>query len=130
MNNFQIINNKIYDPSGQEFIIKGANMFDWEGIGNVNSYVNNWGFNTIRVPNYLLGNYGQAHPEENEYQTNHQIVDGFTSQGAVVIFDAHDEIGGYYEDGDFEILKDYWRDMAQEFKDLSLIHISEPTRPY
>ncbi len=117
MNNFQIINNKIYDPSGQEFIIKGTNMFDWEGIGNVNSYVNNWGFNTVRVPNYLLGNYDQAHPSENGYQTNHQIVDGFTSQGAVVVFDAHDKIGEYYEDGDFEILKDYWRDMAQEFKD-------------
>jgi len=117
MNNFQIVNNKVYDPSGQEFIIKGTNMFDWEGIGNVNSYVNDWGFNTVRVPNYLLGSYGQAHPSENGYRINHQIVDGFTSQGAVVIFDAHDEIGGYYEDGDFEILKDYWRNMAQEFKD-------------
>ena len=117
MNNFQIIGNKVYDPSGQEFIIKGTNMFDWEGIGNVNSYVNDWGFNTVRVPNYLLGKYGQAHPSENGYRINNQIVDSFTSQGAVVIFDAHDKIGGYYEDGDFEILKDYWREMAQEFKD-------------
>ncbi len=116
-NNFQIVNNKIYDPTGQEFIIKGTNMFDWEGIGNVDSYVNDWGFNTVRIPNYLLGTYDQAHPEENGYRISHQIVDGFTSQGAVVIFDAHDLPGEYYEGGDFKALKDYWRDIAQEFKD-------------
>ena len=25
-------------------------MFAWEGISNVDSYLNDWGFNTIRVP--------------------------------------------------------------------------------
>ena len=117
MNNFQIIGNKIYDPNGKEFIIKGTNMFAWEGISNVDSYINTWGFNTIRVPNYLLGSYNQPHPSADAYATNHQIVDSFTSQGAVVIFDAHDISGGYYEGADFEVLKDYWRDMAQQFKD-------------
>ncbi|MEL7406314.1 MAG: cellulase family glycosylhydrolase [Cyanobacteria bacterium J06558_2] len=115
--NFQIIDSKIYDPDGQEFIIKGANMFAWEGMDNVDNYVYTWGFNTFRVPNYLLGSYDAPHPEENGYSVNHQIVDAFTSQGSVVIFDAHDRIGGYYEDAEWEILKDYWRDMAQEFKD-------------
>ena len=114
---FQIIGTTIYDPNGQEFIIKGTNMFTWEGIENVDNYLNTWGFNTIRVPNYLLGSYDQPHPEEDGYGTNHKIVDAYTSQGAVVIFDAHDLIGGYYEDAEWEILKDYWRDMAQEFKD-------------
>ncbi|MEM9272229.1 MAG: cellulase family glycosylhydrolase [Cyanobacteria bacterium P01_F01_bin.143] len=114
--NFQIIGNKIYDPNGQEFIIKGANMFAWEDINNVDSYINDWGFNTIRVPNYLLGNYNQPHPELDNYLTNHRIVDAYTSQGNVVIFDAHDRIGGYYENDEWEVLKDYWRDMAQEFK--------------
>ena len=117
MNNFQIIDGKIYDPSGQEFVIKGANMFAWEGIANLDNYLNTWGFNTIRVPNYLLGSYGQPHPEADDYRTNHKIVDAYTSQGAVVMFDAHDLIGSYYEDENWEILKDYWRDMAQEFKD-------------
>ena len=117
VNNFQIIGNKIYDPKGQEFIIKGTNMFAWEDINNVNSYLNDWGFNTIRVPNYLLGSFGQPHPELDNYRTNHRIVDAYTSQGAVVIFDAHDRIGSYYKDNDWYILQDYWRDMAQEFKD-------------
>ena len=114
---FQIIDNKIYDPNGQEFIIKGANMFTWEGIENVDNYLNIWGFNTIRVPNYLLGSYEQPHPADNNYRTNHKIVDAYTSQGGTVIFDAHDLIGSYYEDAEWEILKDYWREMAQEFKD-------------
>ena len=115
--NFQIIDNTIYDPNGQEFIIKGANMFAWEGIENVHNYLNIWGFNTIRVPNYLLGSYNQPHPADNDYRINHKIVDAYTSQGATVIFDAHDRIGGYYEDQNWEVLKDYWREMAQEFKD-------------
>ncbi len=81
------------------------------------SSLNKWGFNAIRVPNYLLGSWGQPHPEWNNYSTNKIIVDAYTSQGAVVIFSAHDLIGGYYEGNDWEVLKDFWRDMAQEFKD-------------
>ena len=117
--NFQIIDGKIYDPNGQEFIIKGANMFAQESISNFHNYLNVWGFNTIRVPNYLLGSYGQAHPEEDDYRTNHKIVDAYTDTGqrVVVMFDAHDLIGSYYEGQNWETLKDYWRDMAQEFKD-------------
>ncbi|MEM6613325.1 MAG: cellulase family glycosylhydrolase [Cyanobacteria bacterium P01_C01_bin.72] len=115
--NFQILEGKIYDPNGQEFIIKGANIFTWEGIKNVDNYLNTWSFNTVRIPNYLLGSYEQPHPEEDNYGTNHKFVDAYTSQGAVVIFDAHDRIGGYYEDAEWKILKDYWRDMAREFKD-------------
>lgn len=114
---FQILGTTIYDPDGREFVIKGTNMFSWEGISNLNNYLNTWGFNTIRVPNYLLDSYNQPHPAENSYGTNHQIVDAYTSQGAVVIFDAHDRIGSYYEGNEWEILKNYWRDMAREFKD-------------
>ncbi|WP_013321040.1 glycoside hydrolase family 5 protein [Gloeothece verrucosa] len=113
--NFQVLETKIYTPDGQEFIIKGTNMFAWEGTSNVNSYLNNWGFNTIRVPNYLLGTYNQPNPALNKYASDHRIVDAFTSQRAVVIFDAHDRIGCYYTGNDFEILKNYWRDMAREF---------------
>ncbi len=126
---FQIIGTKIYDPTGQEFIIKGANMFAWEGIDNLNNYLNTWGFNTIRVPSYLLGSYDQPHPEDDAYGTSHQIVDAYTSQGSVVIFDAHDRIGGYYEDSEWEILKDYWRDMAQEFKDNSYVWFNLHNEP-
>jgi mannan endo-1,4-beta-mannosidase len=112
---FQIIGTKIYDPNGREFIIKGTNMFAWERTSNVNSYLNTWGFNTIRVPNYLLGSYNQPHPSADGYATNRQIVDAFTSRGAVVMFDAHDRIGRYYDGTEFEVLKNYWRDMARQF---------------
>lgn len=114
---FQVVGTQIYDPDGREFITKGINMFSWQGLTQVDSLINDWGFNTIRVPNYLLGSYGQPHPADNSYGTNHQIVDAFTSQGAVVIFDAHDRIGGYYQNTEWEILKNYWREMAREFKD-------------
>ncbi|BAB77814.1 MAG TPA: hypothetical protein DEF48_15100 [Nostoc sp. UBA8866] len=113
--NFKIIGDKIYDPNGQEFIAKGINTFTWDKDYNI--YLDNWGFNTIRVPNYLLGSYNQPHPAQDNYQTNKNIVNVYTSQNAVVIFDAHDRIGGYYQGDQWEILKDYWREMAKQFKD-------------
>jgi mannan endo-1,4-beta-mannosidase len=78
-NNFQVIGSKIYDPNGEEFIIKGTNMFTWEGNTQVNSIVNQWKFNTVRVPNYLLGSYGQLSPQLDGYATNGAIADSFTS---------------------------------------------------
>ncbi|NET53714.1 MAG: hypothetical protein F6K09_35240, partial [Merismopedia sp. SIO2A8] len=54
---FQVIGSMIYDPNGQIFIPQGTNMFAWEGTTRVDSIINTWGFNTIRVPNYLLGSY-------------------------------------------------------------------------
>ena len=106
--NFQIIDHIIYAPNGEEFLLQGTNMFTWDGTSNVDSYLNDWGFNSVRVPNYLLGSYNQPHPNADGYTTNHAIVDAFTSEGAVVIFDAHDKVGEYYEGQDFEILKNYF----------------------
>ncbi len=39
--------------------------------------MNDWGFNTIRVPNYLLDSFDQPHPETDFYGTNHAIADVF-----------------------------------------------------
>ena len=114
---FQVIGTTIYDPNGEEFIIRGANMFAWEGTSNIDSYMNDWGFNALRVPNYLLGSYGQAHPNQDNYANNEAIANAVTDNDGVVIFDAHDRIGGYYQGNEKEILLQYWRDMAQKFRD-------------
>ena len=114
---FQVLGTKIYDPNGQEFIAKGANVFTWDGTNNIDNYLDVWNFNTIRVPNYLLGSWNQPHPGDDDYATNRAIVDAYTQRGVTVIFDAHDLIGSYYEGEDFETLKEHWRRMAQEFKD-------------
>ncbi|NET10624.1 MAG: glycoside hydrolase family 5 protein [Symploca sp. SIO2B6] len=114
---FQVIGSMIYDPNGQIFIPQGTNMFAWEGTTRVDSIINTWGFNTIRVPNYLLGSYDQPHPAINNYDVNHQIVDGFTQDNRVIIFSAHDRTGRYYQNEEFEQLKAYWQEMAREFKD-------------
>ena len=119
MTQFRIIETQIYDPNGDEFIVKGTNMFAWEETSRVDSIVTDWGFNAIRVPNFLLGGYEQPHPSVNGYAINRQIAQAFTQHPhkAVVIFDAHDRIGRYYEGAEFEQLRSYWREMAQLFKD-------------
>ena len=114
---FQVIGTKIYDANGEEFIIQGTNMFAWERTSNIDSYMDNWGFNAIRVPNYLLGSYGQAHPKADQYRNNQAIANAVTNNGGVVIFDAHDRIGKYYKGEEKEILLDYWQDMAKLFRD-------------
>lgn len=119
MTQFRIVDTQIYDPNGDEFIVKGTNMFAWEETSRVDSIVADWGFNAIRVPNFLLGGYDQPHPAMDAYAINRQIVHAFTQHPhkTVVMFDAHDRIGRYYEGGDFNQLKTYWREMAQLFKD-------------
>ena len=57
---FQIIGTKIYDPAGEEFIVKGINMFAWEGLSQVNSLINHWGFNDEL--NFLLNSLNAGNP--------------------------------------------------------------------
>ena len=114
---FQVIDDKIYTPDGQEFIIKGTNIngpkFGWPGDtpGYVHLIADCWQFNTVRV-NVMLFD-GQPYAENG---TIEQIVDIYTAQGIVTIVEAHDRTGKYYEGSDLEALKAYFRDLATKYK--------------
>lgn len=115
---FHVIEDKIYAPDGQEFIIKGTNIngprFGWPG--DTPSYVHLiadcWRFNTVRVNVMLLD--GQ-HYEENG--TIEQIIDAYTAKGIVTIIEAHDRTGDYYEGRDLETLKAFFGDLATRYQD-------------
>jgi hypothetical protein len=115
-NNFTVQGKNILDPDGNVFINQGINMFAWQGTEDLDNIINCWGFNSIRVPIYLTGQYGQPNPADDNYQNVLDIATAFTSQKKVVVFDAHDMIGTYYNGPDLIKLKTYWRKMAQLFK--------------
>ena len=114
---FQVIEDKIYAPDGQEFIIKGTNIngpkFGWPGDtpGYVHLIADCWRFNTVRV-NVMLFD-GQPYAENG---TIEQIIDAYTAKGIVTIVEAHDRTGKYYEGSDLEALKAYFRDLAIQYK--------------
>lgn len=117
--NFQVIGTKIYDPRGREFIVKGTNApgyrYVWPGDTKADlPDIDRWGFNLIRLNCYL----GNKSSDTIHYDINDldDIITEATQRGIVVMPDAHDKIGGYWEGADLEELKAFWREQAQVYK--------------
>lgn len=115
---FQVVGNKIYDPDGAEFIIKGTNIngpkFGWPGntAGYVNLVVDCWKFNAVRV-NVNLFDGKIPYPENGAIES---IIDTYTRRGIVTIIAAHDRTGSYYEGNELEALKTYYYRLARKYK--------------
>ncbi len=129
---FQVIGSKIYAPNGTEFIIKGTNIngpkFGWPGDtpAFANSVKDCWKFNTVRL-NARLFDEGQKIYSEN--RTVEQSIDAYTQKGIVVMVDAHDRIGGYYEGGNLEALKGFYRNLAQKYKNNPYVWFNVTNEP-
>lgn len=115
---FQVVGNKIYDPNGEEFIIKGTNIngpkFGWPGntAGYVSLVADCWKFNAARVNVNLFD--GKISYRENG--AIEQIIDTYTYRKIVTIIAAHDRTGSYYQENELEALKTYYYRLAQSIK--------------
>lgn len=127
-NQFQIVGSKIFDDKGTEFVVKGANLlgliYDKAKVYNtseVNTIKNAWKFNLVRLP-FRVKKQGTPYNEYKEFDAN---VKAFTEQGIVVLFDAHDTVGGvkdlaYYtssSDPSLNQLAKMYKDLAVRYKD-------------
>jgi mannan endo-1,4-beta-mannosidase len=107
--NFRVEGTTIYGPDGNVFIPVGGNMngYKW-GWSNrtldprhIESLVEEWGFNTIRLNCYIKGYHRSARYRrygdfEGTYNVNNDldaIIDAYTARGVVVIIGAHDWTG-------------------------------------
>ncbi|MGB3780974.1 MAG: cellulase family glycosylhydrolase, partial [Tunicatimonas sp.] len=97
--NFSVSQGKIYAPSGQEFIAKGANIngphwpYSREMTQDAN-LIELWGFNLVRVNAFpRLAKNGVP-----IYQDLDKIVQDFTAKGMVVMIENHDLTGKYPDD--------------------------------
>ncbi|MDM9382416.1 cellulase family glycosylhydrolase [Chlorogloeopsis sp. ULAP01] len=120
---FKTVGSKIYDPEGKEFVIKGVNVQgpNWVWPIDITRDVNAigsscWNFNLVRVNSLLF--LGET--PWRQYTSNNdinKIVREFTSRGIVVMFEAHDRTGRFYEGEDLTALINWHRDLANRYKD-------------
>ena len=104
---FTVQGSKILDPAGNEFIPLGGNMngYKWGWVNetnqHVNSFVNEWNFNAMRLNCYIKGyhrdaeywEYGDFKGTWNINNDMDAIIKAYTDQGVVVMIDAHDWTG-------------------------------------
>ena len=104
-NSFVVDNGIVYDVNGEEFVVKGVNIFP-DRSEDRDQIVDCWGFNTVRV-NYL--------PDSAWFDAEWEfdlLEDAFANQGSVMILDlAHDA-----EDAESGIGR-YWLPRLQELVD-------------
>ncbi|MDM9383863.1 cellulase family glycosylhydrolase [Chlorogloeopsis sp. ULAP01] len=117
---FKVVGNKILDPSNNEFVAKGVNINgpnavwphdmsrDVDKIGN-----SCWNFNLVRVNSWLFSAGVRQYTSNNDID---KIVRTFTSRKIVVMFEAHDRTGGFYEGSDLTKLVDWYRTLAKKYR--------------
>ena len=115
--------------------MKGVNVsgpgFGWPEytVNEFNKIVNRWGFNTIRVatkggPAIDSYTYQCVIPDKDfpssynykTFGTLREIVDTYTAAKVVVIFEWH-QVSSMYTGSKLECAKNWWRQVAQAFKD-------------
>lgn len=119
---FTVVGSTIYDPSGNEFVAKGVNVsgMNWvwsrPTVPDADLIVDCWAFNLVRVNSFLFTDE-QPWPQVNVNNDLDAIVNTFTQRGIVVVFEAHDRIGSYYQGEDLAALVNWYIDLANRYKD-------------
>jgi hypothetical protein len=129
---FEVVGNKIYDPNGREFIAKGVNIngpgYGWPGdTPNQVDNIKKWGFNAIRLNVRELGFEQKSTYAQNG--TVDQIVRNFTSQGIVVMIDAHENIGDWFTPNELDKLIDWGKNLGSKYKDNPYVWINLSNEP-
>ncbi|MFN8528582.1 MAG: cellulase family glycosylhydrolase [Anaerolineae bacterium] len=119
---FTVRNSTIYDPNGREFVANGVNVngFNWvwqrSTVGDVDLIVDCWNFNLIRVNSFLFTGQIQ-YPQFTDNNDLDAIISTYTSRGIVVVLEAHDRIGSYYQGADLDVLVNWFTDLAARYRD-------------
>lgn len=126
---FVVNGSKIYDPGGNEFVIKGVNVngprwpFARETTQDANLIANVWKFNTVRINTF---------PRMAQHGINNNldltaIINSFTSKNVVAMIENHDIYGTYAEANvtydssgnripSIQEMKDWWINIANTYK--------------
>ncbi len=118
---FSVQGSTIFAPDGSPFVARGVNVngFNWvwnrRTVDDVGSIVDCWRFNLVRVNSFLFSGeqQWQQYGDNNDLDA---IVQAFTSRGVVVVFEAHDRIGGYYSGDQLTQLVNWFTDLANRYK--------------
>jgi len=96
--------------------VNGYNwVWDRPTVWDASSIDDCWNFNLVRVNSFLFT--GQVPWQQFTSNNNlDEIVNTFTSRGIVVVFEAHDRIGSYYQGGDLDVLVNWFTDLANRYR--------------
>ncbi len=119
---FTVRGSQIIDPNGNVFVANGTNVsgYNWvwerRTVDDVSLIVDCWNFNLIRVNSFLF----TGEVPWTQYQNNNnldEIVQAYTSRGVVVVMEAHDRIGSYYQGGELTSLVTWFSELATRYRD-------------
>lgn len=126
---FKVCDAKIYDPSGNEFIVKGTNVGGpgWNWPENTLAYYDHivkWKFNTVRLvvkgapslDSYTSFQCAKTNFPQYKYATSgtmREIIKKYTDGKIVVLIDWQ-EVGGIYTD--LNCAKSWFQMLANEYK--------------
>lgn len=144
---FRMIGNKIFDPQGNLFVPKGVNIFPWHGDQDSVEYISGpWNFNTVRLHSWILPNDTDTWKDHIVYLDEplifdpdnigslrtydvRALIESYTSRGVVVLFDVHDLLGKYFEEGHLADYQTFITDFANKFKDNPYVWIDLHNEP-
>lgn len=141
---FKTQGTKIIDPNGKEFVPIGANLgamgylstSEAKAEGHV-ADAKEWGWNTIRLTiqpsDSRFGSFLEVNKNNRAlfYSKIDAIVQEYTSQGIVVMLDAHENANAVPNDQYlYDQIDLFWKDMAAKYKNNSYVWfniMNEPT---
>lgn len=119
---FRVDGSTIYTPNGQPFVARGVNVsgFNWvwdrPTMPDIDQITSCWAFNLVRVNNFLFTNE-QPWPHSSVNNNVDEIIQAFTARGIVVVMEAHDRIGSYYQGDHLTTLVNWFTDLAARYRD-------------
>lgn len=131
---FTTVGHRIIDPAGNEFVPRGVNIFPWHRSPTTADAIQScWGFNLVRLHAWIFP-YANSQWKDHVVYANEPIlfdpdsidltaydvgtlIDYYTSRGIVVVFDVHENIGGFIEGQELTDYLIFVRDLVSQYKD-------------
>ena len=118
---FSIRDAQIMGPDGHPFVARGVNVngarWVWRRhtVRDADIIANCWRFNAVRVNNFLFKGEAQW-PQFDDNDDLDAIIKAYTSRGIVVVLEAHDRTGTYFEGPDLDRLSEWLAALAKRYR--------------
>lgn len=129
---FQAFEGQICGPDGELFLARGINLhadgFPFPGnTAKLASQVEAWGFNAVRAnPQALFPHKDDTFEDQASVG---DLVDTYTKRKMVVMVEAHDRIGGWFEGEDLDRLVAWFEGLAEQYKDNPYVWLGIQNEP-
>lgn len=128
---FTTVNGKIYDPNGNLYVAHGVNVSGqnyWtnhDPTPDVSKVVDNWGFNMVRVIDQPVASWSAPGAGINL----DNIVNAYTSRGVVVMIEAHESTGTYFQGTQLTQVANWFAAQAEKYKNNPYVWFNTGNEP-